>query len=105
MVAIRLQSFAGITVQPSRLMPLGEYRNIFLTHRFDRDGDRRIPYMSMRSALQLTDGEHPRPGYPRPLGGCRQLPAHPGRCSRHPAPGGPGRLPLVRRGPGPRGGS
>ncbi|MFB9073123.1 type II toxin-antitoxin system HipA family toxin [Citricoccus parietis] len=58
MVAIRLQSLAGITVQPSRLMPLGEYRNIFLTHRFDRDGDRRIPYMSMRSALQLTDGEH-----------------------------------------------
>lgn len=59
MVAIRLQSRAGITVQPSRLLPVEEARNIFLTERFDREGDRRIPYMSMRSALQLTEGEHP----------------------------------------------
>ncbi|MGP9489732.1 type II toxin-antitoxin system HipA family toxin [Glutamicibacter sp. AOP5-A2-7] len=59
MVAIRLQQRAGIEVQPSRLMRLDEYHQIFLTKRFDRTGDERIPYMSARTALQLSDGEHP----------------------------------------------
>lgn len=58
MVAIRLQRRAGIRVQPSRLLRLNEYSQIFLTERFDRVGERRIPYMSARTALQLTTYEH-----------------------------------------------
>ncbi|WP_159705499.1 type II toxin-antitoxin system HipA family toxin [Arthrobacter sp. 18067] len=59
MVAIRLQQRAGIRVAESRLMPLSEFSHIFLTRRFDRDGDRRIPYMSVRTALQLDTYSHP----------------------------------------------
>ncbi|MFJ4028659.1 type II toxin-antitoxin system HipA family toxin [Paenarthrobacter sp. NPDC089989] len=59
MVAIRLQQRAGIRVAESRLMTLGEFSHIFLTRRFDRDGDRRVPYMSVRTALQLDTYAHP----------------------------------------------
>lgn len=59
MVAIRLQQHAGIRVADSRLMPLTEFSHIFLTKRFDRDGDQRIPYMSVRTALQLDTYSHP----------------------------------------------
>lgn len=59
MVAIRLQQRAGIRVAESRLMPLSEFSHIFLTRRFDRDGDRRIPYISVRTALQLDTYSHP----------------------------------------------
>lgn len=59
MVAIRLQERAGIRVQPSRLVPLTGYSQIFLTKRFDREGDARIPYMSARTALQLDAFQHP----------------------------------------------
>lgn len=59
MVAIRLQQRAGIRVAKSRLMPLTEFSQIFLTQRFDRDGARRIPYMSVRTALQLDTYAHP----------------------------------------------
>ncbi|MBB5512594.1 serine/threonine-protein kinase HipA [Neomicrococcus aestuarii] len=59
MVAIRLQERAGIRVQPSKLVRLDEHHQIFLTQRFDRaDKERRIPYMSVRTALQLADHEH-----------------------------------------------
>lgn len=59
MVAIMLQQRAGIRVQESRLLPLTEYSHIFLTRRFDRNGTARIPYMSVRSALQLDSYVHP----------------------------------------------
>lgn len=59
MVAIRLQQRVGIRVAESRLMPLTEHSHIFLTRRFDREGDRRIPYMSVRTALQLDTYSHP----------------------------------------------
>lgn len=59
MVAIKLQQRAGIRVSESRLMPLSEFSHIFLTRRFDRDGSRRIPYMSVRTALQLDTYSHP----------------------------------------------
>ncbi|WP_454809528.1 type II toxin-antitoxin system HipA family toxin [Paenarthrobacter nitroguajacolicus] len=59
MVAIRLQQRAGIRVAESRLMQLSEFSHIFLTRRFDRDGERRIPYMSVRTALQLDTYSHP----------------------------------------------
>jgi serine/threonine-protein kinase HipA len=59
MVAIKLQQRAGIRVQESRLMPLTEYTQIFLTRRFDRAGETRIPYISVRTALQLDTYAHP----------------------------------------------
>ena len=59
MVAMVLQQRAGIRVQPSRLMRLNSYSQIFLTERFDRVGETRIPYMSARTALQLDTFEHP----------------------------------------------
>ena len=59
MVAVRLQERAGIRVAESRLMQLGEFSHIFLTRRFDRDGDLRLPYMSVRTALQLDTYAHP----------------------------------------------
>ncbi|UXM92409.1 type II toxin-antitoxin system HipA family toxin [Paenarthrobacter sp. JL.01a] len=59
MVAVRLQQRARILVAESRLMPLTEFSHIFLTRRFDRDGSRRIPYMSVRTALQLDTYSHP----------------------------------------------
>ncbi len=59
MVAIRLQQRAGIRVQDSRLMPLTRYSHIFLTRRFDRRGEDRIPYISVRTALQLDTYTHP----------------------------------------------
>ncbi len=59
MVAIELQRRAGIRVQESRLIPLTEFSHIFLTRRFDRSSGARIPYMSVRSALQLDTYAHP----------------------------------------------
>ncbi len=59
MVAMVLQQRAGIRVQPSRLMRLNSHSQIFLTERFDRVGETRIPYMSARTALQLDTYEHP----------------------------------------------
>lgn len=58
MVAHRLQHRAGIRVQPAWLMPLNQGAHIFLTVRFDRDGEQRVPFMSMRTALQVTGHEH-----------------------------------------------
>lgn len=59
MVAIQLQQRAGIQVQPSKLMRLNAYSQIFLTKRFDRIGESRIPYISARTALQLNTYDHP----------------------------------------------
>lgn len=59
MVAINLQRQCGIRVQESRLLSLTSWSQIFLTRRFDRDGQRRIPYMSVRTALQLDPHAHP----------------------------------------------
>ena len=59
LTAIRLQRKAGIRVQPSRIIPLGPGSSIFVTRRFDREADHRIPYMSFRSAFALEPLEHP----------------------------------------------
>ncbi|MGJ9403725.1 type II toxin-antitoxin system HipA family toxin [Arthrobacter sp. KK5.5] len=56
-----LQRRAGIRTQRSRTIALGPGSSVFLTRRFDRDGDARIPYMSFRSAFSLED--HDRPDY------------------------------------------
>lgn len=59
LTAIALQRRAGIQVQTSSRVPLGEGRSVFLTRRFDRAGERRIPYWSFRNAFALAEHEHP----------------------------------------------
>lgn len=61
LTAIKLQHRAGILVQPSHTVPLHERQAVFLTRRFDRDGSRRIPYMSFKSAFTIA--EHERSDY------------------------------------------
>lgn len=55
-VALRLQASAGIAVPASRLIRISN-RSVLLLERFDRNGERRIPYISGLSAVQGTDGE------------------------------------------------
>lgn len=57
LTTIKLQRRAGIQVQPSRTVSLGQDQSVFLTQRFDRAGERRIPYMSFRSAFGITEHE------------------------------------------------
>lgn len=59
LTAIALQRRAGIRVQTSSTVALGEGRSVFLTRRFDRDGEHRIPYWSFRNAFALAEHEHP----------------------------------------------
>ncbi|WP_415853620.1 type II toxin-antitoxin system HipA family toxin [Sinomonas sp. G460-2] len=59
LTAIRLQERAGITVQPASTISLGPARSIFLTRRFDREGGKRIPFMSFRTAFRVAEHEHP----------------------------------------------
>ncbi|WP_125615377.1 type II toxin-antitoxin system HipA family toxin [Specibacter cremeus] len=61
LAVIKLQRRAGIRVQPSSTFPLKEEQSVFLTRRFDRDGNRRIPYMSFKSAFAVA--EYDRPDY------------------------------------------
>lgn len=58
LTAARLQTDAGIRVMPSRRIELGPSQSVFLTQRFDRDGGRRIPYMSFRTAFDTRE-DHP----------------------------------------------
>lgn len=57
-VTMILQRRASIRVQDSRLRRLDADRAIFLTDRFDRVGERRLPYQSVRTLLQLADYQH-----------------------------------------------
>ncbi|MHB0929733.1 MAG: type II toxin-antitoxin system HipA family toxin [Candidatus Nanopelagicales bacterium] len=54
-VALELAAAAGIAVPAHRLLPVGE-RRVLLVSRFDRDGERRHPYVSAMSMLRSTDG-------------------------------------------------
>lgn len=54
-VALQLMKRAGITVPDARLMRVGG-RSVLLMRRFDRQGARRIPYISGLTAVQGTDG-------------------------------------------------
>lgn len=59
LTAVKVQARAGIRVQPSFNIPLGLRRSAFLTHRFDRADDSRIPYMSFKSAFAIKEFEYP----------------------------------------------
>lgn len=55
---------AGITVPEIRLLPLADGRHVFLSKRFDRLHDLRIPMVSALTALHLDESENARGGYP-----------------------------------------
>ncbi len=54
-VCLRLMSNCGISVPASRLIRIGG-RAVLLLRRFDRSGDRRVPYVSGLTAVQGDDG-------------------------------------------------
>ncbi|HIX00941.1 MAG TPA: type II toxin-antitoxin system HipA family toxin, partial [Candidatus Nesterenkonia stercoripullorum] len=56
-VAMMLQRRAGIAVQPSQILRLGNSESVFLAQRFDREGERRLPYQSFKTMFMLDDGE------------------------------------------------
>jgi serine/threonine-protein kinase HipA len=55
-VALGLANRAGISVPTSRIEPVAD-RHVLLVNRFDRDGNRRIPFLSAMSLLGAEDGE------------------------------------------------
>jgi serine/threonine-protein kinase HipA len=57
MVAVQLARRAGIEVPDTTLQEIGG-RRVLISRRFDRERERRIPYLSAMSMLQATDGEH-----------------------------------------------
>ena len=56
-VAMTLAKQAGINVADSTVETVAG-RTVFLMKRFDRDGKRRIPFLSAMSMLEAMDGEH-----------------------------------------------
>lgn len=56
-VAIQLAQSAGVTVAPTDLIEVAG-TPVLLSRRFDRDGERRIPFLSALSMMGLKDGEH-----------------------------------------------
>lgn len=56
-VAIQLAQSAGILVAPTTLIEVAG-TSVLLSQRFDRDGERRVPFLSALSMMGLKDGEH-----------------------------------------------
>lgn len=57
LVVVELQRSAGIEVASSRITRLDHRSSIFLTRRFDREGERRIPYQSFKTMFGFEEGE------------------------------------------------
>jgi serine/threonine-protein kinase HipA len=55
-VALQLADLAGIEVPPHRLIEVGK-RPVLIVNRFDRRGERRIPYVSAMTMLEVSDGD------------------------------------------------
>lgn len=55
-VSLELARLAGIEVPVSRLIEVGG-RGVLIVDRFDRRGDRRVPYVSAMTMLETTDGD------------------------------------------------
>ena len=55
-VALDLASEAGIVVPRSELLPI-EGRGVLVVRRFDRDGERRIGYVSAMTMVEAADGD------------------------------------------------
>ena len=56
-VAMRLAGMAGLNVAPWRVESVSG-RTVFLTHRFDRVDEIRVPFLSAMSMLEAVDGQH-----------------------------------------------
>jgi serine/threonine-protein kinase HipA len=56
-VQLRLARRAGISVASSELLPIAG-RHVLLVDRFDRQGEKRIGFVSALTMLEATDGEH-----------------------------------------------
>ena len=56
-VALDLARAAGVRTSDHQLLDVGG-RAVLLSRRFDRDDDRRIPFLSALSMMGLRDGEH-----------------------------------------------
>lgn len=55
-VALRLAAAAQVRVPPARILDLSD-RPVLLVHRFDRAGQRRVPFLSAMTMLGATDGD------------------------------------------------
>ena len=60
-IALTLAERAGIRVPRHGLRPIGD-KSVLISWRFDRQGERRVPFLSAMSMLQASDGE--RASYP-----------------------------------------
>ncbi len=57
-IALDLAGAAGLRTSQHELMHTPHDRPVFLSRRFDRNGDNRIPFLSAMSMTQHSDGEH-----------------------------------------------
>lgn len=57
MVVTELARLCGLNVPETKLLRLSKYGSTFLTKRFDRNSQGRIPFISAMTALGKTDGE------------------------------------------------
>jgi len=55
---LRMAEAAGIAVPRHQLVPLGGADSVLVLDRFDRDGERRIGYVSAMTMLEQSDGAH-----------------------------------------------
>ena len=56
-IAFQLASKAGIKTPATKIERIGQ-RNVLLLERFDRDGGKRVPFVSAMTMLGASDGEH-----------------------------------------------
>lgn len=55
--ALHLATDAGLKTPPFRHTPISEDRSVLIVERFDRDGDRRVGYLSGASLMYANEGE------------------------------------------------
>jgi serine/threonine-protein kinase HipA len=56
-VALRLAAKAGIKTPENELLSVAG-KSVLLSHRFDRAGDMRVPFLSAMAMMGMRDGEH-----------------------------------------------
>jgi serine/threonine-protein kinase HipA len=56
-VALQLAAKAGITTPKNELLSVAG-KSVLLSHRFDRVGDMRVPFLSAMAMMGMKDGEH-----------------------------------------------
>jgi serine/threonine-protein kinase HipA len=69
-VALQLAAKAGINTPKNQLLPVAG-KAVLLSHRFDRAGDMRVPFLSAMTIMGMKDGE--RGSYPELVDALAQL--------------------------------